>query len=129
MDTAITTSPVATIETFVQRMIDQDLPGVVALYGPDAVWDVHVPSWDGSISAPEEMLDLHQGYFGRLDFRVVGYNIIAERDLVGLRWDLEWTDRDDGAPCASFQSHFFQVRDGQICRHWMYCAGVRAYME
>jgi hypothetical protein len=124
---AIKSGPAATIETFVQRMIDQDLVGVVGLYGPNAVWEVHVPSWDGTTSDPDEILDLHQGYFGHLDFRVVDYDIIAENYLVGLRWDLEWTDRDDGAPCASFQSHFFQVHDNQIRRHWMYCAGVRAY--
>jgi hypothetical protein len=126
---AINSGPAATIEKFVQLMIDQDLPGVVGLYGPDAVWEVHVPSWDDKTADPCEMLDLHQGYFGRLDFRVVDYDIIAENDLVGLRWDLEWIDRDDGASCASFQSHFFQVHDNQIRRHWMYCAGVRAYVE
>jgi hypothetical protein len=126
---AIKLGPAATIETFVQRMIEQDLPGIVALYGPNAAWEVHVPSWDGKTSDPDKILDLHQGYFGRLDFRVVDYDIIAENDLVGLRWDLEWTDRDDGAPCASFQSHFFQVHDNQIRHHWMYCAGVRAYVE
>jgi SnoaL-like domain len=129
IDSPIRQNPAATIETFVQRMIDQDLGGVLALYGPDAVWEVHVPSWDGRTSDPEEMLDLHQGYFGRQDFHVVDYDIIAQNDTVGLRWDLEWNDRDDGAPCASFQSHFFQVVDGQIRRHWMYCAGVRAYEQ
>jgi hypothetical protein len=130
METTTTiTTPAATIEAFVQRMIEQDLTGVVGLYGPNAVWEVHVPSWDGKTSDPDEIFDLHQGYFGRLDFRVVDYDIITENDLVGLRWDLEWTDRDDGAPCASFQSHFFQVHDNQIRRHWMYCAGVRAYAD
>jgi hypothetical protein len=129
VESPIRQNPAATIETFVQRMIDQDLGGVLALYGPDAVWEVHVPSWDGRTSDPEEMLDLHQGYFGRQDFHVVDYDIIAQNDTVGLRWDLEWIDRDDGAPCASFQSHFFQVVDGQIRRHWMYCAGVRAYEQ
>jgi ketosteroid isomerase-like protein len=126
---AIKSGPAATIETFIQRMIDQDLTGVVALYRPDAVWEVHVPSWDGSTADPYEMLDLHQSYFGRLNFRVVDYDIIAENELVALRWHLEWTDRDDGAPCASFQSHFFQVHDNKIRRHWMYCAGVRAYVD
>ena len=130
METTTTNvTPAATIEAFVQRMIDQDLAGVVGLYGPNAVWEVHAPNWDGTTSDPDEILDLHQGYFGRLNFRVVDYDIIFENDLVGLRWDLEWTDRDDGAPCASFQSHFFQVHDNQIRRHWMYCAGVRAYVE
>jgi hypothetical protein len=127
--TTTTTTPAATIEAFVQLMIDQDLAGVVGLYGPNAVWEVHVPSWDGTTSDPVEILGLHQGYFGRLNSRVVDYDIISENDLVGLRWDLEWTDRDDGTPCASFQSHFFQIHDNQIRRHWMYCAGVRAYVN
>jgi ketosteroid isomerase-like protein len=128
-ETGTTRTPAMTIETFLQYMNDQDLRRLVGLYGPGAVWEVHVPGWDGETSDPEEILDLHQGYFGRLDFRVVAYNIIAQGDDVGLRWDLEWTDRDDGAPCASFQSHFFHVEGGQIRRHWMYCAGVRVYVE
>jgi hypothetical protein len=122
-------NPASTIETFVQHMIDQNLQGLLGLYSPGALWEIHVPGWDGVISDPEEMRDRHVGYFGRLDFRVVAYDIISQGNDVGLRWDLEWTDRDDGAPCASFQSHFFHVEGGQIRRHWMYCAGVRANAE
>jgi limonene-1,2-epoxide hydrolase len=128
-ETSTQPDSVSTVESFVQYMINQDLKAVVALYAPGAVWEVHVPSWDGVTSDPEEMLDLHQGYFGRLDFKVVAHDIITNGEDVALRWDLEWTDRDDGATCASFPSHFFRVQDGQIRRHWMYCAGVRAYEE
>jgi len=107
-------------------MADQDLNGVVALYGPDSGWEAHVPGWDGVLTDPEEMLHLHQDFFGRQDFAVDRRQILSEGDDVALRWDLSWIDRTDGAECTSFQSHFFEIRDAHIHRHRMYCAGVRA---
>lgn len=126
--TIVATSPAqAVIERFVELMERQALAGIVELYRPDAAWEVHVPGWDALLTDPTEMLDLHASFFGRLEFRIDRYELTAEGDRVALNWDLGWRDRENGLPAASFQSHHFDVRDGRIARHRMYCAGVRIH--
>ena len=97
----------------------------VAVYAPGAVWGVHVPGWDGLLTDAADIRALHASFFGREEFRIDRYQLVAEGNTVALRWSLGWRDRKDGAPCVSFQSHFFEVADGLIRRHGMYCAGVR----
>jgi ketosteroid isomerase-like protein len=134
--TATLTTPTQTIaeprqvvERFVELIAAQDLDGLVSLYGPDAIWEVHVPGWDGSASRPADLFDLHHGFFvqNRDNFAVENHGVIADGDTIALRWTLSWRDRQDGAHCISFQSHFFDVTSGRIRRHHMYCAGVRAH--
>jgi len=60
-------------------------------------------------------------------FEIAGYRLVSEGDLVALRWELHWRDDEDGAPCLSHQSHFFEVANDRIRRHWMYCSGVHVY--
>lgn len=117
----------AVAEQFVHLMRTQDLAGVVALYAPDAVWEIHVPGWDDRLAEWRELLDQHQEFFGRDQFRIDRYELIAAGERVALTWDLGWRDRGSGLPAASFQSHTFLVRDGFIRFHRMYCAGVRVY--
>ncbi len=114
------------VARFVRLMVDQDLDGVVALYGPGSTWEVHVPGWDTVLSDPAEMLPLHRDFFGRDHFSVDEHQILGDGGAVALRWNLSWIDRDDGAACTSFQSHFFEIRGSSIHRHRMYCSGVRA---
>jgi ketosteroid isomerase-like protein len=123
METTITTRD--TVTRFVELMEDQDLSGVVDLYAPGAVWEVHVPGWDGVVTESGEMLSLHEEFFGRVDFAVDGYQLIESGNSAALRWDLSWRDREDGGARVSFQSHFFEIDGGRILRHRMYCAGVR----
>jgi ketosteroid isomerase-like protein len=127
----VTTQPRDVVARFVELIAAQDLDGLVSLYAPNALWEVHVPGWDGSASCPADLIDLHHGFFvqNRDAFAVDGYQILADGDSVALRWTLSWRDRQDGAHCVSFQSHFFDIANGQIHRHHMYCAGVRAYDE
>jgi ketosteroid isomerase-like protein len=129
-ETPTTTTPREVIECFVRLMAAGDIEAIVALYAPNACWDAHVPGWDTTAGQPAEFRRLHEDFFvaGRDDFSVDGYQIVAEGDSVALRWDLSWRDRDDGAHCVSFQSHFFTLHAGRIGRHEMYCAGVRAYL-
>ncbi len=117
----------AIADRFVRLMAAQDLEGVVDLYAPAAVWEVHVPGWDDLLVDRQEMFELHQEFFGRDRFRIDRYELIADGERVALTWDLGWRDRDTGLPAASFQSHAFVIRDGRIQVHRMYCAGVRVY--
>jgi len=116
-----------TVKQFVRLMEQQDLAGVVALYAPDALWEVHVPGWDDLLDDPRDMFALHQDFFGRDQFRIDRHQLIGSGDSVALNWDLGWRDRAHGLPAASFQSHVFDVHGGRIHRHRMYCAGVRVY--
>jgi hypothetical protein len=127
--TAETLSPKDVVEQFVELMARQDLAGVVSLYAPSAIWVVHVPGWDDQLVDPVEMLDLHQSFFGRDQFRIDRHEVIASGEAVALNWDLAWRDRSTGLPAASFQCHTFVVADGGIQLHRMYCAGVRVYDE
>jgi hypothetical protein len=122
-------NPTAVASDFVNLMAKQDLAGVMALYAPDARWEVHVPGWDDLMTDPIEMLDLHQEFFGRDRFHVDRYELIAAGDSVSLNWDLSWRDRASGLPAVSFQSHTFHIADSGIRLHRMYCAGVRIYDE
>lgn len=126
---ATPTRPRDVIERYVELTAAQDLSGIVALYAPDARWDVHVPGWDTTADRPAAIEELQYDLFvhNRDAFAVDDYQLLADGDAVALRWDLSWRDRQDGARCLCFQSHFFRVRDGRIHRHQMYCAGVRAY--
>ena len=113
------------VERFVRAMEHQDLAAVVALYAPDAAWEVHVPGWDAAVTDRAELRELHEGFFGRDEFRVEGCQLVEEGTTMALRWGLTWRDREDGAPCLSFQSHFCEVAGDRIRRHRMYCTGVR----
>src|SRR5215208_1398429 len=119
------------VERFVELIAAQDLDGLVALYAPDALWEVHVPGWDGVASRSEEARDFHHGFFVQNwdVFTVDDYRLIADGDAVALRWTLSWRDRQDGAHRVSFQSHVFEVVNGLIHRHHMYYAGGRALDE
>jgi ketosteroid isomerase-like protein len=119
------------IGRYVELIAAQDLDGVVGLYAPDAHWEVHVPGWDTTADHSAAIEDFQYRFFvhNRDAFAVDGHQLVADGDAVALRWDLSWRDRQGGAHCVSFQSHFFQIRNGLIHRHQMYCAGVRAYDE
>ena len=132
--TATFTAPTPTIfqarhvvERFIEHIAAQNLDGLVSLYGPYALWEAHVPGWDGSASHPTDLREFHFGFFvrNRDAFTVEDYDLLDGGDRIALRWTLSWRDRQDGAHCISFQSHFFDVTDGRIDRHHMYCAGVR----
>jgi ketosteroid isomerase-like protein len=98
-----TTEPRAVIERFVDRIAAQDLDGVVALYGPDALWEVHVPGWDGVANHPAALYELHHGYFvqNRDAFSVDGYQLLADGDAIALRWDLSWRESRRWSPIES----------------------------
>jgi ketosteroid isomerase-like protein len=117
-----------TIERFVEALAARDLAAALALYEPEAVWEVHVPGGDGYQQGIEEIADLLDPWFtGRDGFEVARYRVVDQSDTVALQWELHWRDKEDGAPCISHQSHFFEVQDGRIHRHWLYCSGVRVY--
>lgn len=117
----------AVADAFVRLMANQDLSGVVALYAPDAVWEIHVPGWDDRLTDHRDLLAQHREFFGRDEFRIDRHELIANGEQVALTWDLGWRDRRSGLPAASFQSHTFLMHDGLIRLHRMYCAGVRVY--
>jgi limonene-1,2-epoxide hydrolase len=120
-------NPTATIiEQFVEALRQRDLAAVLALYAPDATWEVHVPGGDGLQQGPAEIADLMDPWFtGRAGFTIARHRLVGADSTWALQWELRWRDAVDGEPCTCHQSHFFEVRDGLIACHWLYCAGVR----
>jgi ketosteroid isomerase-like protein len=115
-----------TVEQFVEALRRRDLAAVLALYAPDATWEVHVPGGDGLQHGPAEIADLMDPWFtGRAGFTIARHRLVSADSTWALQWELHWLDAVDGTPCTCHQSHFFEVRDGLIARHWLYCAGVR----
>ena len=122
------TPEVETVERFVDALRHRDLQAAVELYEPDAKWEVHVPGGDGEQVGTDQIADLMDPWFTARDgFEIAGYRLVSEGDLVALRWELHWRDDEGGAPCLSHQSHFFEVANDRIRRHWMYCSGVHVY--
>ena len=120
----------AVVERFVAALVVRDRAAATALYAPDAQFEAHVPGWDPVVEGPSEIGDLLDDFFiGRDGFRVDRSEILAEGQLASLNFDLQWRSAEDGAPCLSFQSHAFALRDGQIRLHRMYCAGVRVFRD
>jgi limonene-1,2-epoxide hydrolase len=118
----------ATIERFVAALGERDLAAAMALYHPDASWEVHVPGGDGLQEGVAEIAALMDPWFtGRAGFAVERSRIIGDGPTLALQWQLHWRDAADGAPCVSHQSHVFEVEDSLIRRHWLYCSGVRVY--
>src|SRR5436309_2267708 len=118
----------ATVERFVRALAARDQEGALALYEPQAEWEVHVPGGDGVQQGVGEIGELLRPWFtGRDGFEVAQYQLVDQDGTVALRWELHWRDELDGAPCVSHQSHFFDVRQTRIHRHWLYCSGVRVY--
>ena len=116
----------STIERFVQALGDRSVASALELYRPGAVFEPHVPGWDGLTDDRDEMgALLHDFFTSRDGFRVVDRQIIRQGDIAALRFDLRWRDADSGEPCLCFQSHFFELEDERIRLHRMYCAGVR----
>ena len=115
-----------TVERFVRALAERDQQAALALYEPAADWEVHVPGGDGLQHGVGEIGELLRPWFtGRDGFEVARYQLVDQGESVALRWELHWRDELDGAPCVSHQSHFFDVRNGRIHRHWLYCSGVR----
>jgi len=116
----------AVVERFVRALAGRDLGATLALYAPDALFEVHVPGWDALVEEPAEIGELLQDFFiGREGFRVSQHQILGEGRTAAQRVNLEWRDAEDGAPCVCFQSHFFETEEGAVHLHRMYCAGVR----
>ena len=123
-----TGAPCTTVERFIRALGARDLKATLATYASDAVWDVHVPGGDGYQQGPDEIADLLiPFYISREGFEVAQYRMVDREGTVALQCELHWRDKKDGAPCVSHQSHFFEVQDGRIQRHWLYCSGVRVY--
>jgi limonene-1,2-epoxide hydrolase len=118
-------SEVETVEKFVDALRHRDLQAATQLYEPNAVWEVHVPGGDGEQVGHEQIADLMDPWFTARDgFEIAGYRVISDGGLAALRWELHWRDEHHGAPCISHQSHFFEIAEDRIRRHWMYCSGV-----
>ena len=125
---AQTSDELQTVERFLQALGACDLEATLALYAPDAVWEVHVPGGDGLERGPEEIGQvLVPFYISRDGFEIARYRLVDQPGVVALQCELHWRDAEDGAPCISHQSHFFEVENGRIQRHWLYCSGVRVY--
>jgi hypothetical protein len=117
---------ISAIDRFVEALAARDLPAAVDLYAPAAVFEPHVPGWDGVTDDRDEIGEWLDSFFiSRDGFRVVDREIIRQGDVVALRVVLRWRDADAGLPCLCFQSHFFDLDDERIRTHRMYCAGVR----
>jgi ketosteroid isomerase-like protein len=123
MPTAIATS---VIDRFVEALAARDLAAAVDLYAPAAVFEPHVPGWDGVTDDRDEIGAWLDSFFiSRESFRVVDREIVRQGDVAALRIVMRWRDADAGRPCLCFQSHFFDLDDEGIRLHRMYCAGVR----
>jgi hypothetical protein len=119
---------IATIERLVNTLADQDLDATLQLYSPHATWEIHVPGWDALLRGHEQIASRYIPWFINRDgYEIVGYQVIGQGEVVALRWEQHWRDDRDGAPCTCHQSHFFDVREGLIERHWMYCSGVTVW--
>ena len=91
-----------------------------------AVFEPHVPGWDGVTDVRDEIgAWLDDFFLSRDGFRVVDREIIRQGDVAALRIVLRWRDAEGGSPCLCFQSHFFDLEGERIRVHRMYCAGVR----
>jgi hypothetical protein len=122
------TSPRATVEQFVTALAARDLAAAMRLYAPAATWEVHVPDMDDLLDDPSAIAARMDPWFtGRDGFLVARHRVIGDGPELALQWELHWRDAHDGAPCVSHQTHVFEVADGLIERHWLYCAGVRVY--
>lgn len=120
----------ATIERLVEALAAQDLDATLDLYAPDARWEFHVPGWDDERQGREAIAaQLIPWFILRDGYEIAGYQLIQEGPVVALRWEQHWRDAGDGAPCTCHQSHFFDVEEGRIRRHWMYCSGVTAHAD
>jgi hypothetical protein len=119
-----TTSSV--VDAFVEALAARDLAATVDLYAPGAVFEPHVPGWDGVTDHRDEIGEWLDDFFiSRDEFRVVDRAIVRQGDVAALRIVMRWRDADGVHPCLCFQSHFFDLDDEQIRFHRMYCAGVR----
>lgn len=119
-----TTSSV--VDTFVDALAARDLGAAVELYARGALFEPHVPGWDGLTDDHDEIGAWLDDFFVSRDgFRVEDRAIIRQGDVAALRLVLRWRDADAGRPCLCFQSHFFDLVDERISFHRMYCAGVR----
>jgi ketosteroid isomerase-like protein len=119
-----TTSSV--IEDFVDALAARDLAAAVNLYARDAVFETHVPGWDGVTDDRAEIGEWLDDFFiSRDGFRVVDRQIIRQGEVAALRIVMRWRDTDGGHPCLCFQSHFFDLDGERIRFHRMYCAGMR----
>jgi hypothetical protein len=117
-----------TVERFVEALGRRDLAAAMTLYDPAATWEVHVPGGDGLQAGVDEIAALMEPWFtGRDGFAIERRRLVGDGPTIALQWELRWRDAADGAPCVSHQSHFFEVRDGLIQRHWLYCSGVRVF--
>lgn len=126
MARATATATASVVEEIVEALAARDLPATLRLYGPGAVFEPHVPGWDGVTDDRDEIgAWLDDFFISRDGFRVVDQEIVRQGDVAALRVVLRWRDGNDGRPCFCFQSHFFDVEGERIRAHRMYCAGVR----
>ena len=118
----------STVHQLIEALQGQDLEAALALYAPDAEWEIHVPGWDTDRTGREEIAErLIPWFMQREAYEIAGYALMEQGNRVALRWEQHWNDSEDGAPCTCHQGHFFEVADGLIQRHWMCCAGVTAH--
>jgi ketosteroid isomerase-like protein len=114
------------IDGFVAALAARDLGAAVDLYAPEAVFEPHVPGWDGATTDRAEIGAWLDDFFVSRDgFRVEEQQIIRQGDVAALRIVMTWREAETGAPCLCFQSHFFDLDGEHIRVHRMYCAGVR----
>jgi ketosteroid isomerase-like protein len=126
--TTTATTDTDVVERFLQALGARDLQATLAAYAPDAVWEVHVPGGDGYQRGRDEIADLLVPFYTSRDgLEIARYRLIDQGGMVALQCEIHWRDGHDGAPCVSHQSHFFEVSDGLIQRHWLYCSGVRVH--
>lgn len=120
------TATTSVIGRYVDALAARDLPATLSLYAPGAVFEPHVPGWDGVTDDRDEIGAWLDSFFiSRDGFRVVDREIIRQGDVAALRIVMRWRDVDGGHPCLCFQSHFFDLDDERIRVHRMYCVGVR----
>jgi ketosteroid isomerase-like protein len=125
MSTATLTKSV--IDAYLAALTARDLAATLALYAPGAVFEPHVPDWDGATDDRDEMGEWLDDFFiSRDGLRVVDQEVVRQGDVAALRIVLRWRDAGDGQPCLCFQTHFFDLEGERIRVHRMYCAGVRA---
>jgi hypothetical protein len=112
------------VAPLVDRITDAFVTGVTddlpALYRPDVLVDVIVPSWRFQLQGAEAVEALLTEEFlpGR---RVTHWHRTATED--GLLLELEVWAPIDGVDRFSRAMHQFRVVDGAIAEHIVYCSG------
>jgi len=115
MTTSALNNDVTTMEQFVSRMRAGDLPGVLELVAPEAVWyEADSLPWCGEWRGPDGFAQLVGAINTPAELTLEDYAVVEAGDLVEVRINVVFTSRTSGRRLPMEVVEHYTVRDGKV---------------